>query len=117
MNNPKVHGTDAYYAPDPENDILLQAIAACLQEDGHEAYVEGKGSAGAIIVQKTDPRPEMEGRPIETWTITTQDGHALIATNNIGILDTEEAELCQHIHRVELADPNCFQKIATFFKI
>ncbi len=104
MNKTNHHGTDAYYAPDPENDTLLQAIAACLTEDGHQAQVQGKGSAAQITV--TTPTGTI-------WTIDTKNGQAVIYPANIYVLESEENF---PVYRIDLADPDMFTKITKRMK-
>lgn len=100
MNKTNYHGTEAYYAPNPENDTLLEAIAAVLREDGHHAQVIGKGSAAQITVTT---------HTNAIWTIDAQNGQAVIYPANIYVLEGD-GEL--PIWRVDLADPEMFTKIA-----
>lgn len=84
--------------PDTYHNNLLQAITACLTEDGHKAHIEGKGNTTNItITTKTGTH----------WTITTNNGQAHIHPPNIHILDNDPTLT----HTIDLADPNIFTKI------
>lgn len=98
--NPQYHDTEAHYAPNPENDTLLEAIAACLREDGHHAEVIGKGSAAQITVTT---------HTNHIWTIDAQNGQAVIYPANIYVLEGKDGP---PIWRVDLADPDMFTKTA-----